>query len=157
MTKHNPRSPGALWINPYLMSADVQKTVDFYQQAFGFKLAECAVDEHGKAIHAELFYNDAFIMVGLEGQHDMPPMHSPKTSGVPSPICLCVYVNDVDAFFKKITAHGAKVIFEPADMFWGDRACCVLDIDGYSWTFCTYLGKHQHHHHSAEGECCGGH
>ncbi len=153
MTKHDPRAPGAAWLNPYLMSPNVQRSIDFYQKAFDFKLTECVEGEDGQLMHAELRHHDALIMIGLEGQHDMP-MCSPQTTGVSSPICLCVYVNDVDAFFKHAVAQGAQVVFEPSDMFWGDRACCLLDLDGYSWTFCSYLGDE--HIHSAEG-CCGGH
>ncbi|NNM59729.1 MAG: VOC family protein [Legionellales bacterium] len=140
MTTKDPRAPGALWVNPYLMSPDVSRSIDFYQRAFGFKLSESVKEEEGKVYHAELYYHDAFIMVGLEGQHDMP-MSCPKTTGVPSPICLCVYVDDVDSFFKAAVAQGAEVVFEPSDMFWGDRACCLLDIDGYSWTFCKHIGE----------------
>ena len=99
MHKSDPRSPGATWLNPYLMSPNLEKTIHFYKTAFGFSVSECAKDEKGVVSHAELHYHDAFIMVGLEGQNGMP-MCSPNTSGIPSPVCLCVYVDDVDAFFK---------------------------------------------------------
>lgn len=139
MKKNDPRSPGATWVNPYLMSPDVEKTIKFYHEAFGFEIKKAVKNDAGEVYHAELAYHDALIMVGLEGQNDMP-MRSPNTSVTPCPICLCVYVENVDKFFDHAVAKGAEIIFKPEDMFWGDRACCILDLDGYSWTFCCYLG-----------------
>lgn len=153
--KKDPRMPGASWVSPYLISQDVEKIIKFYQEAFGFELLEAVEGEEGQLMHAELRYQDQFMMVGLEGTYGS--MRSPVSSGTECPIGLCVYVDDVDAFFEKAVKLGAAVRFAPDDMFWGDRACCIGDPDGYSWTFCTHTGKvpaHEHHH--GEG-CCGGH
>ena len=156
MNKKDPRPPRAPWLSPYLISPDVKKIADFYQKAFGFKLEELAENEEGQAAHAEFWHEGALIMVGLEGEH-AGPMRAPASTKTESPICLCLYVRDVDQFFAKAINHGAKVVFPPADMFWGDRACCVVDPDGYSWTFCTYLkGKKPAQHEHGDG-CCGGH
>lgn len=143
MTK-SPLAPGASWVCNYLMVKDVLKSADFYQKAFGLTLKEAPVNEKGVVEHAELVYKDYLIMIGQEGCHDKT-MFSPATSGVKSPIILYLYVPDVDAFYKNALAHGAKTDYEPEDMFWGDRACGVVDLDGYSWCFGTHIGHREHH------------
>jgi uncharacterized glyoxalase superfamily protein PhnB len=50
---------------------------------------------------------------------------------------LYVYCDDVDKFFARATAAGAKVVAPPTDMFWGDRMCRISDPDGYEWSFAT--------------------
>ena len=54
---------------------------------------------------------------------------------------LYLYTDDVDAFFKRAVAAGAKVEKEPADQFWGDRTCCLIDPNGFLWSFGTHTGK----------------
>jgi PhnB protein len=52
-----------------------------------------------------------------------------------------VYCDDVDALCKRAEAAGATVESPPADMFWGDRTCTLVDPDGYKWCFGTHTGK----------------
>jgi uncharacterized glyoxalase superfamily protein PhnB len=66
------------------------------------------------------------------------PSKAPATTGVPSPVSLYVYCNDVDALFARATAAGAKAEQPPQDMFWGDRFCRLQDPDGHSWYFATH-------------------
>ena len=60
---------------------------------------------------------------------------------MPSPVSLFVYCEDVDALCKQAQAAGATVAMPPADMFWGDRMCSLIDPDGHTWNFSTHTGK----------------
>ncbi len=79
-------------------------------------------------------------MMGPEGAWGSQKK-TPKHSNVACPMNLYIYCEDVDAQFKRATTAGAEIVFEPTDMFWGDRACCLTDQDGYTWTFATNVGE----------------
>jgi uncharacterized glyoxalase superfamily protein PhnB len=134
MSKQSPH-PSA-WISPYLTVIDVDEAVDFYTKAFQFEVAQIKPGEEGTNIHAEMIYRGHLIMCGKEGAYGSP-LKSPKTSGTGSPITLCVSCDDVDDFYQKALAHGAKSISTPEDMFFGYRVCRLQDIDNYVWCFMT--------------------
>ena len=48
-----------------------------------------------------------------------------------------MYVEDSDALFDRAVTAGAQVQIPMADQFWGDRAGCVADPEGYSWWIST--------------------
>jgi len=50
-----------------------------------------------------------------------------------------MYVEDVDAAFKRAVDAGASVTMELADMFWGDRMGSVTDPFGHSWSLATHV------------------
>ena len=50
---------------------------------------------------------------------------------------LMIYVPDCDAAFQRAIEAGAKPMFPPADMFWGDRCAGIADPFGYVWSFAT--------------------
>ena len=130
MTTHPPS------VSPYLTVTNVDRAATFYQKAFQFTLSEMKSGEDETGMHAEMKYKDQLIMIGKEGAYGSP-LKSPCTSGVESPITLCVYCENVDAFYKAAITQGAKSISEPEDMFWGDRMCRLQDPDHYTWCFLT--------------------
>jgi uncharacterized glyoxalase superfamily protein PhnB len=150
------RPAGFPWLSPYVTVKDVQAAAEFYKKAFGFGIKDIAEGPDGIPGHAELTYQDQVIMIGREGDWgEKGKISSPKTSGTASPINIYIYTENVDAFYKKALAAGAKSLGEPTDMFWGDRMCNLEDLDGYNWCFATHTGavqdKHQHGEHCAAG------
>lgn len=135
-------APGISQLTPYLMVKDPEATLDFYQQAFGFKLTEegAMKDEEGKIQHVHMHLEDAHVMFGREGAFGTLNQ-SPRTTGVLPGASLYVYCSDADAQYKQAVATGAKSLMEPQDSFWGDRMCALEDKDGYHWTFATHTGK----------------
>jgi PhnB protein len=65
---------------------------------------------------------------------------SPLTLGG-SPVCLCLYVEDVDAVFAKALQEGATVTgeMEVKDQFYGDRAGSLTDPFGHKWSIMTHI------------------
>jgi PhnB protein len=135
MAKRPAKPAGYPWVMPYLVVKDADKALAFYQKAFGFEKKMSMPGPDGKTMHCEIVYRDYVIMFGPENPTN--PCKSPLTTGTQSPVGIYVYVDDVDAFFKRAKAAGAKVESEPKDQFYGDRNCALLDPDGYRWSFGT--------------------
>jgi uncharacterized glyoxalase superfamily protein PhnB len=127
---------------PYMVVKDADQALDFYTRAFGFEKKSAVTDESGKTSHAEMKYKDVLIMFAPEGAYGSS-VKSPASLGVDSPVALFIYCEDVDALCRQAEAAGAKVAQSPADMFWGDRMCSLIDPDGHTWNFATHLGEHK--------------
>ena len=127
---------------PYLTVSDVEKSITFFQEALGFSLMEPAMkNDEGVAVHAEVTYQNMSVMMGLEGSYD-GTCKTPHHSGVEAPVSLYIYCDDVDSQTKTAAAAGAKVLAEPADMFWGDRMSRIEDADGYRYSLATPKKDH---------------
>jgi uncharacterized glyoxalase superfamily protein PhnB len=133
----------ASWVAPYIIVTDVNKACDFYAKAFGFEKVFANEGEEGSITHAELKYKDQALMLGKAGAYGGTTL-SPAVSGVESPMNLYFYTENVDDFFEKATANGAKILGEPEEMFWGDRMCRLQDIDGYTWCVATHIPGKDH-------------
>lgn len=108
---------------PYLAVQDAEKSITFYQEAFGFQLSsEPAKNEQGKIQHVEMqFGEEAVIMFAPEAACAEMGIQrkAPISLGVMVSLTLYVYCKDVDVLYKKAVENGAKVTMEPNDTFWG--------------------------------------
>jgi uncharacterized glyoxalase superfamily protein PhnB len=129
-------------IIPYLTVQNAEKSIDFYERAFGFRTnkEDLSKDELGNIVHAELFFHDVMIMLSPEGAWGSSNKAPVNISSIHS-FGLYVYCPNVDAFYKNAIQNGAESLMEPQDMFWGDRMCRLRDIDGFDWVFGTYINK----------------
>jgi PhnB protein len=139
MSKRPPKPEEYPWIMPFLTVKDPDAALAFYQKAFGFEKKMSMPGPDGKTMHAEVSWRGQVVMFG--GETPENPCKAPITLGVRPPSGLYVYVDDVDALFKRATAAGAKVDKAPADQFWGDRTCSLIDPDGHIWGFGTNVGE----------------
>ena len=123
-------------VTPMFMFKDCRKAIDFYKAAFGAQERYAMPGPDGKGImHAEVLVGDSIVMMG-----DESPQESCKSaeSMGGSPISFCLYVENVDAAFRRAVEAGAKVRTEVQEMFWGDRAGFVQDPFGYNWMLATH-------------------
>ena len=136
------RAPGMPCIIPYLTVRDPVESIEFYERAFGFRLrGEPMRASDDNILHAEMtFFSDGVIRLGPEGAFGSNT-NSPASQGTSSPITLYVYCENVDELFEQAICEGAQAITLPETMFWGDRVCKLLDPDGYTWNFATYVGE----------------
>ncbi len=126
---------------PYLAVQNMQKSIDFYEKAFGFKIyGEVAKDNNGNIIHLEMRHGEASIMFSPEGAFNMVAK-APITNGVESGIGLYVYCKDVDSLYAQAIKNGAKSLTAPENMFWNDRMCRLMDSNHYNWSFATKINK----------------
>ncbi len=136
MTQYKPDDVPTLM--PYLMVKNVSQAMDFYQTAFGFERAGEPLVEDGVVLHGEMVFEDARIMLGIEGSWGSEAK-SPASSGHDQGMGLYLYCPDVDAHFEQAQEAGATIMQPVSDMFWGDRIYTALDLDGYRWSFATLV------------------
>ena len=90
----------------------------------------------GKTIgHAEVVVGDSILMLSEENPHfnKSPQMLNGTT------VSLLIYVEDVDAAFKRAVEAGAKVLLPVEDKFYGERAGSLTDPFGHMWTLMTHI------------------
>jgi uncharacterized glyoxalase superfamily protein PhnB len=134
------RAPGYPQITPSFCVRDAGAAIRFYETAFGFKLEFSMPGPGGSGIgHAQLSFHGGRIMISPEGAMGSTTK-APASSGQEQPGSLYVYCPDVDAFTAHARAHGARILAEPTDQFWGDRMVYLEDLDGYRWAFATHVG-----------------
>jgi PhnB protein len=118
----------------YLIVNDASQAIAFYLKAFDAVEIVRLADSTGKVMHAEIRINGAPLMLADE----FPDMgyRSPRSLGG-SPVSVLLYVEDVDAQFKKALAAGAKEKMPVQDQFDGDRRGTLVDPFGHIWLLAT--------------------
>ncbi|WP_336407548.1 VOC family protein [Tahibacter soli] len=113
---------------------DGARAIDFYAAAFGAKELFRLADKNGKVGHAELELGDSRFMLADEFP-DFGALAPPSVGG--TPVCLHVYVADVDAAFARAVAAGATELRAVADQFYGERRGMLADPFGHKWSLAT--------------------
>lgn len=109
-------------ITPRLVVAHPAKLVAFLKAAFG------AQGEFAAAAPSQMRIGDSIVMVSGVGPRD------------PMPGFLYLYVDDVDATYRRALENGAVSLEEPADVPYGDRRAMVKDPCGNDWQIATHRG-----------------
>ncbi len=133
--KVNPIPAEYPGITPYLGVKDAAAAIEFYKRAFGATELMRLPMPDGKIGHAEVKIGNSIVMLADESPE--ASHYSPQTLGGSS-VKLHMYVEDVDAFFERATAEGAKVIIPVADQFYGDRSGRLEDPFGHLWIVSTH-------------------
>ncbi len=121
-----PVPEGYHTITPSISAKGAAKLIDFLKEAFGAEEAFRMPMPSGEIMHAELRIGDSVVMVADAIQQP------------PATCALFLYVNDVDALYKRAVKAGADSSMAPADMFWGDRVAQVKDKFGNSYAIATH-------------------
>jgi uncharacterized glyoxalase superfamily protein PhnB len=128
-----PIPTGYSTITAQLAIDGAAKAIAFYEQAFGAVVVDRAIDPSGQKIwHAAVKIGTSMIMI-----NDVFPEMDPTAQQSVSNFWL--YVEDVDASFKRAVEAGAKASLPPTDMFWGDRMAHVVDPFGQKWAIATHV------------------
>ena len=131
-----PIPDGYTAVTPYLTIKGAAAAIDFYKKAFGAEEALRMNSPDGKVMHAEIRIGGAVVML-----HDEMPEWkalSPQTIG-DTPCSIMLYVNDVDAVFKRALEAGATSVMDVADQFYGDRCGGIKDPFGHKWSIATHI------------------
>lgn len=122
---------------PVLYVQDVQRSLDFYQQALGFGSLGSLPGPDGKPSFADVYLGESVKFwvtttptAGLEA-----PSLDLQGKGVEFHINLTPGQDDIDALYAKATGAGAQAILPIMDAWWGERRFAVLDPDGYYISF----------------------
>lgn len=137
-TNVNPIPKGYNTLTPYINVKDARKAIEFYKNAFGAKEVERFSMPDGSIGHAVIEIGDSRIMIADENIEW--GNKSPLTLGG-TPVCLCLYVKDVDAVFNSALKAGAKVTGDMVvkDQFYGDRSGTLTDPFGHQWSILTHI------------------
>jgi uncharacterized glyoxalase superfamily protein PhnB len=143
MTKNGVKATpkGYHTVTPGFTVRGAAEAIEFYKKAFGAVEESRYPGPGGRVMHAQIRIGDSPIMLGDE--HPNMGCKSPATLGNTTGN-LMIYVEDVDAAFKKAVAAGARADMPPADMFWGDRFAKVTDPFGHSWSLATHIEDVSH-------------
>ncbi|KVZ07280.1 VOC family protein [Burkholderia ubonensis] len=155
-TSIKPIPEGMRTLTPHLICAGAADAIEFYRQAFNAVERVRLPAPNGQLMHACLTIGDSTLMLV-----DEMPEHGalgPKALKG-TPVCLHLFVPDVDAAIAQAVAAGAKVTMPAADMFWGDRYGQVEDPFGHRWSLATHqrdLTPEQIRDAMASAPGCGG-
>ena len=116
-------------VRPYLYGA--YELPVFLVRVFGAREIERHESEDRRAAHVELAIGDSGVVVEAG---ELPPEHSPTSASV------YVYVEDVDAVYRRALEAGAEPITAPEDKPYGERGCGFVAY-GNTWWVATYLGS----------------
>jgi PhnB protein len=119
---------GFTTLTPYVMVREAG-LVDFLARVFA---AEETFSARGSAggMHREVRVGNSMIMIGEQGAQEIPVRRA----------AFHVYVQDVDATFKRALDAGAASLGVPEDRPYGERAGFIKDPFGNHWYIATPLG-----------------
>jgi PhnB protein len=123
-------------VTPYVVMDDTAAAIEFYKKALGATEKMRLPTPDGNVMYAEIQVGNARMMMG----HPCPEWggKSAKSFGG-SPVSFFVYVEDVEAAFKKAKDAGMSVKKEIQDMFWGDRMGTLTDPFDVDWTISQHI------------------
>jgi uncharacterized glyoxalase superfamily protein PhnB len=114
----------------YFHPIGAPKFIDFLENAFGAEVVQRHQSDTGFVYHAKVRVGDSIVEMG-EAHDQWQPRQS----------AIYMYVEDVDATYRRALSAGATSALEPADQHYGDRIARVRDEFGNTWHLATWQGK----------------
>jgi len=111
---------------PVLVYPDVRQAVAWLGAAFGFAERTRIGESHRAQL--SIGEDGAMIVADSRGERQ-PPQEGVVTHVVK------VRVENVEAWYERARAHGARVLEPPVDREYGERECTVEDLAGHRWQF----------------------
>ncbi len=136
MADVKPIPDGYPQVIPYLTIDGAAEAIEFYGKVLGTRERMRMPSPGGRVGHAELELGDSVIM--LSDEHPEMGVRGPKALGG-SPVTIAVYVEDVDAVFKRAIDNGASSTRDVEDQFYGDRSGQFEDPFGHKWNVATHV------------------
>lgn len=127
-TKVKPIPAGYHTVTPYLIVEGAPKLIDFLKHTFNAQESALIKGPDGRVAHAEVKIGDSTIMMS-DATAQWKPIESQAY----------VYVEDVDAAYKRALEAGATSVREPKTEFYGDRTGSVKDPLGNVWGIATHV------------------
>lgn len=115
----NPAPEGWHTVTPRIVANDARLLVEFLKEVFG------ATGDYFDTRPSVMKIGDSLIMISDAGAR------TPMTA------FLYVYVDSVDAVYRRAINAGANSVEEPGETPYGDRRCMVEDKWGNTWQIAT--------------------
>ncbi len=119
--------PGFQAVVPYFHVDGATKFMDFVKAAFDAEETFRGLTPDGKIMHASAKIGGAVIEMS-----DATPQWGAMACAIH------LYVPDTDATYHRALDAGASSLYEPADMFYGERSAGVTDPFGNKWYIATH-------------------
>jgi uncharacterized glyoxalase superfamily protein PhnB len=116
-------------VSPYLVVDGAAGTIDFLKNVFAGEELRRYPSPDGKVRHAEVRLGDTVVMLA-DGFEGWPPV----------PAHVHVYVEDVDATYRRALDCGAESVQEPVRKDDADKRGGVKDPGGTTWWIATMVG-----------------
>ena len=107
-------------VTPRLVADDAARLVEFLKQAFA------GTGDFHPDMPSQIRIGDSLVMVSEVGVREAMPAF------------LYLYVDDIDATYKRALEAGGESLEEPQDMPYGDRRCMVKDPGGNVWQIASH-------------------
>ena len=117
-------------VTPYLLVAEADAELAFLKAAFGAEERDVSRSTDGSIMHAELTIGDSLVMLGQAGGQWQPREGS-----------FYLWVDDVDATYRRALEAGATSESEPEDKPYGHRNAGVIDPSGLTWWIAAPVKK----------------
>ncbi len=127
--KETGRAPEGLGtITSFLHPKEPGKVIDFLRRGFGAEELFRAQSPDGVIHHAKIRLGSSVLEMGQA--------HGPHQ---PMPTMFYLYVEDVDALYRRAVDAGGTSISPPEDQPYGDRNAVVRDPFGNEWCIATHV------------------
>jgi predicted enzyme related to lactoylglutathione lyase len=117
-------------ILPHVVYRDVAAAIAWLSKTFGFHEQYHYGDPSQPVRGAQIHLGNAWIMVKAAA----PGCHSPAQLGYGTQ-SLTVFVDDVEAHFRKAKEAGANIVEELHETMYGELQYAATDLDGHHWLF----------------------
>lgn len=116
------------------------EAIDWLVRAFDFEVRLKVDGDDGSILHSELVYGGGLVMVSEPKVDRFPHTRAPSQAGGINTQNMMVYVEDVEAHFRRARGAGAAIISEPkntdyGEEYWCDRGYECEDLGGHHWWF----------------------
>jgi len=118
-----------------LTANDLQKSIRFYTEGFGFEIDRQGEDDAGQLRFAMLKAGNAYV--GL-GQDDFAKGRD-RAKGIGMRFWIST-TQDLVALAERAKANGVKLDGEPEKTPWGPMAFSFTDPDGFKFTITNNVG-----------------
>jgi predicted enzyme related to lactoylglutathione lyase len=116
---------------------DVNKTMDFYEKAFGLVKGFAHENQYGEMVTGETKLG--FVDHKTAGSHGFEYVRA-RTIDKPFAFEIGLVTEDVQGAFKKAVAAGATSVSEPKTKPWGQVVSYVRDCNGFLVELCSPMG-----------------
>ncbi len=113
-------------VTPFLHPRGAAELIDFMKQAFAAEELAIHREPEGRIAHAKIRVGGSVIEMG-EAHDQWGPM----------PTMFYLYVDDVDAWYRRALAAGATSLEAPAPQPYGERRAAVRDAFDNQWYLAT--------------------
>ena len=111
---------------PVLVYPDVRQAVAWLSTAFGFAERTRIGESHRAQM--SIGEDGAMIVADVRGEQQ------PPQEGIVTHV-MKVRVENVEAWYERARARGARVLEPPTGREYGERECTVEDLAGHRWQF----------------------